>query len=89
MNKKIIIEGMTESGTVFRPSDWAERICGALSTIKDHREYYSPLLRPILCDHVKCIILDPALEQENPDLYQHILEFAKTNRLIVRWQNSQ
>src|SRR5512146_2124975 len=28
----VIIKGVTRSGRAFRPSDWAERLCGVLST---------------------------------------------------------
>ena len=34
--KKIIIEGVTTEGKKFRPSDWAERMSGSLSTFKNH-----------------------------------------------------
>ncbi len=31
-NKKLIIEGITEDGKTFRPSDWIERLCGSVSS---------------------------------------------------------
>lgn len=79
--KRIVIEGITESGEVFRPSDWAERISGQLSTFKNHRIFYSPMLRPSFKEGNRCVILDLSLKQENPDLYEHILSFAKNNKL--------
>lgn len=80
---KIIIEGVTENGEQFRPSDWAERMSGKLSTFKKHRIQYSPLLQPSIKDGHNCVILDPNLKESNPALYESILEFAKTNKLRI------
>jgi len=80
---KIIIQGVTESGDKFRPSDWAERVSGHLSTFKNHRIYYSPLLRPSYQQGNRCVILDPELKNTNPELYQHILDFAKSHKLVM------
>jgi hypothetical protein len=81
--KKIIIEGITEEGETFRPSDWAERISGDLSTFRNHRIIYSPLLQPVLKDGNKCVLLDPTLKESNPDLYRSIMEFARVNKLKI------
>ncbi len=83
LQKKILITGITDSGTQFRPSDWAERMSGCLSTFDKHRIRYSPLLQPTMRDGHKCIILDPALKNSNPKLYESILEFAENNHLVV------
>lgn len=82
-NEKIIIEGITEAGESFRPSNWAERMSGRLSTFRRHRIQYSPLLQPMVKDGNKCVILDKRLKQSNPELYQSILEFARTNKLKI------
>src|SRR3990167_3671826 len=80
---KIIIQGVTESGEPFRPSDWAERMSGQLSTFRKHRIHYSPLLQPSMKDGYKCVILDPNLKQSNPTLYDSIMTFAKNNQLKI------
>jgi len=81
--KKIIIEGVTESGEEFRPSNWAERMSGKLSTFRNHRISYSPMLQPMMKGGNKCIVLDSKLKESNPELYNSILEFAKTNKLRI------
>ena len=82
--KKIIIEGITESGQQFRPSDWAERVSDELATFHNRRIHYSPLLQPSVNeDGYKCVLLDPTLEQTNPSLYNSILEFARDNHLKI------
>ena len=80
---KIIIEGVTESGETFRPSDWAERMSGNLSTFERHRIKYSPLLQPSTKNGHRCVVLDPKLKESNPELYQSILQFAKSNQLKI------
>jgi hypothetical protein len=80
---KIIIEGITEAGQKFRPSDWAERVSDNLASFKQRRIVYSPMLQPMLKDGNKCVALDPALKESNPELYESILSFAKTNSLKV------
>lgn len=82
-NQKIIIEGITNEGKIFRPRDWAERISGSLSTFKNHRMYYSPLLKPSYRGGHRCVVLDPKLKETNPKVYEHVLEFAKNNNLKV------
>lgn len=81
---KIIIEGVTLEGHKFRPTDWAERMCGSLSTFRDRRMTYSPLLRPIVLDGNNCVAMDPALKDAHPSMYNYVLEFAQENKLQVR-----
>jgi hypothetical protein len=82
-DSKIIIEGITEDGKEFRPSDWAERVSGSLSTFRNHRIFYSPLLKPTMQNEKKCLVLDKSLKESNPALYEHILEFARKNKLKI------
>jgi hypothetical protein len=82
-DKKIIIEGITESGETFRPSDWAERMSGGLSKFVKHRIVYSPLLRPAMKDGNKCVMLDKTMKETHPELNESILNFAKANKLKI------
>lgn len=88
-SKKIIIEGVTEEGDQFRPSDWAERMSGSLCTFNRHRVVYSPLLQPMVKGGNKCVLIDPALKDSNPELYQSIMDFAKTNKLKIDEENTE
>lgn len=82
--KSVIIEGVTNEGQTFRPSDWAQRVSGNLATFKDCRLHYSPLLQPSVNEEGNsCVILDPILKQTNPELYESLLEFARTNHLKI------
>ena len=80
--KKIIIEGITENGRKFRPSDWAERMSGALSTFgRDHRIQYSPLLQPMTVDGIKCVSVDLELKESFPEMFAYIMRWADANHL--------
>lgn len=83
LENKIIINGITDEGVKFRPSDWAERMCGSLSTFRDRRMIYSPLLRPVCIDGIKCVVVDPELEKSHAPLFKYIFEFAQKNNLKV------
>jgi hypothetical protein len=78
-----VLVGLTEDGRKFRPSDWAERMCGSLSTFRNRRIYYSPLLRPAIRDGVKCVIVNEDLAAAHPAMYQQIFDFAATNKLQI------
>src|SRR5262249_30287299 len=54
---EIVIQGVTESGQPFRPSDWAERLCGMMSVFGEDRCLsYSPYLKPIIAAGVRCVV---------------------------------
>ncbi len=45
--ENFIIVGITIDGKKFRPSDWADRLCGVMSAFgADNRMMYSPYVRP-------------------------------------------
>jgi len=80
----IIIEGQTKDGRKFRPSDWAERMSGMLSTFgKDHRIHYSTLLQPLSINGIKCVALNVSLKDEHPELFSYLMDFAEMNKLNV------
>jgi len=83
---RLIIKGLTDSGHKFRPSDWAERLCGHLSTFRNRRIYFSRLLKPAVIDGIKCVIVDSSLAEVNPKVFQMVMDFACTNHLDQDWQ---
>ncbi len=81
--KQTILIGLTVEGKKFRPSDWAERMCGSLCTFRNRRIYYSPLLRPAIRDGIKCVIIADDLLEKEPEVHQQIFSFAATNHLQI------
>src|SRR3954470_19229771 len=82
---EFVIQGLTSDGKPFRPSDWAERLCGVMSAFGgDHRMQYSPFVHPVTASGVRCVVVDVRLEQVEPMAYRFLLSFAKDNELRVR-----
>jgi len=80
---RLILKGVTPDGGKFRPSDWAERLCGNLCTFRNRRMYYSPLLRPAVIEGIKCVIIDIKLTQEHLKIFEDVMHFAEKNQLQV------
>ena len=84
---RIVIQGITRTGRAFRPSDWAERLCGVMSTFGGDQQMryspYSPYVRPMMMDGVRCVIVEPALMEIEPRAYRFLLDFANDNELTV------
>ncbi len=81
---EIIIQGITSNGRTFRPSDWAERLSGILSTFgHDQKMSYHPYVRPLTLENVRCVAVDKKLEQIDPNVYNFLMSFAKDNDLRV------
>ena len=82
---EFIIQGTTLDGKPFRPSDWAERLCGVMSAFGgDHRMQYSPFVHPVTASGVRCVVVDVRLEEIEPMAYRLLLGFAKENELKTR-----
>lgn len=79
---KLVIEGVREDGSKFRPSDWIERISATLATFgPDHRLRYARGVQPQIINGQKCLVIDYFLQKENPTAYEYIMAFVKANRL--------
>jgi hypothetical protein len=82
---EIVILGTTLEGRNFRPSDWAERLCGMMSVFGEDRHLsYSPYLKPMMSSGVRCVVVDRELEQIDPAAYSFLLGFARDNELTMR-----
>src|SRR5262245_15537947 len=82
---EFVIVGTTLDGKTFRPSDWAERLCGVMAAFGgDHRMAYSPFVHPVTSNGVRCVVVDRRLEAIEPMAYRFLLNFAKDNELQVR-----
>jgi len=81
---RIVIQGVTKKGRAFRPSDWAERLCGIMCTFGgDQQMRYSPYVRPVMMDGVRCVVVEPSLSEVEPRAYRFLLDFAGDNELVV------
>jgi hypothetical protein len=85
---EFFIQGITGDGRTFRPSDWAERLCGVLSHFRpegsggrDAHLKYSPYVRPTLLNGIKAVVVNEQLREIEPLAYHFVLEFARDNDL--------
>lgn len=82
---EVVITGVTLDGRRFRPSDWAERLCGVLSVFgAEKRMEYSPYVQPITVSGVKSVVVNRKLEAVEPMAFKFLMSFAQDNELQVR-----
>jgi hypothetical protein len=88
--KEVVILGRTRAGKTFRPSDWAERLAGVMSSFRpggaQPSSYlsYSPWCLPTVVDGVKAVVVNRQLRELEPMAWDFVLNFAKDNDLQVR-----
>ena len=86
---EFFIQGITSDGRTFRPSDWAERLCGVMSSFRppgagpQAHITYSPYVTPGVHDGAKCVRVDSRIEQIEPMAYKFLRSFAADNDLQV------
>jgi hypothetical protein len=87
--REVFIQGVTQDGRTFRPSDWAERLAGAMSSFRPAGTGrgrpigYSPLCVPNLINGVKCVVVNEALREVEPMAWDFVMSFARDNDLQV------
>lgn len=86
--EEFFILGLTSDGRQFRPSDWAERLCGVMSCFqpeggggRNAHLQYSPYVRPTMLNGVKAVVVNAALKNLEPLAYHFVRDFAKDNDL--------
>ena len=82
---EIVIQGVTAAGEKFRPSDWADRLCGMMSVFGEDRQLsYSPYLKPVIIAGTTCVVVDRKLEGLDSVAYKFLMSFARDNELTMR-----
>ncbi len=83
-SEKVIIKGQTEDGGKFRPSDWAERLCGAVASYGPGRRIiFHPHVKLASIDGIKSVVISAELEQLDEMLFEFLLEFGRENKLQI------
>ncbi len=90
--RQFCIQGTTPDGRAFRPSDWAERLAGAMSCFRPGGVVgrigaahiaYSPYCVPQVVGGVKCVLVSEALKDIEPMAWEFVMNFARDNGLPV------
>jgi hypothetical protein len=88
--REFIIHGITKDGRTFRPSDWAERLAGAMSCFRPGSAGkagigafigYSPYCVPTTVGNTKAVIVNEALRDIEPMAWDFVVNFARDNDL--------
>jgi len=87
--QEVFIQGLTQDGRTFRPSDWAERLAGVLSSFRPGGAQpgshlgYSPWCVPTSINGVKCVIVHRDLRDYDVMAWDFAMNFAKDNGLLT------
>ena len=89
--RQFFIQGQTLDGRTFRPSDWAERLAGAMSCFRPGGAKggigsfigYSPYCVPRLIDNVKNVIVDERLKALEPMAWDFVMNFARDKTVML------
>ena len=89
--RQFYIQGVTTQGRTFRPSDWSERLAGAMSCFRPGGAQggisafigYSPYCVPRVIDSIKCVMVSEALREIEPMAWDFVMNFARDNELQV------
>jgi hypothetical protein len=89
--RQFFIQGTTLDGRTFRPSDWAERLAGAMACFRPGGAKggigsfigYSPYCVPRQIGGVKNVIVDERLKALEPMAWDFVMNFARDNALHV------
>jgi hypothetical protein len=91
--KQIFIQGITQDGKPFRPSDWAERLAGVMSPFRpggavpgshlSYSEWCLPTSMKTEHGEVKCVVVHTDLKDDNVMAWDFVMNFAKDNELQV------
>jgi hypothetical protein len=90
--RELLIVGLTLDGKAFRPSDWSERLAGAMSAFRPAGSVsgiaafigYSPYCVPRTVDGHKCVLVSEALRGVEVLAWDFVMNFARDNQLEVR-----
>jgi Protein of unknown function (DUF3579) len=92
-SKQFFIQGITQDGKAFRPSDWAERLAGVMSPFRpggavpgshlSYSEWCLPTSMQTEHGDTKCVVVHTDLRDDHPMAWDFVMNFAKDNGLQV------
>ena len=86
-SRETLILGQTQDGRDFRPSDWAERLAGVMSSFHPGGSMgaspisYSPWCLPNVWGGTKCVVVHEDLRDAEPMAWDFVMNFARDNGL--------
>jgi hypothetical protein len=90
VSNEFIIQGVDSQGKTFRPSDWAERLCGVMACFRPEGTggpnahlKYSPYVRPTILDGIRSVVVNEELRGLQPLAWHFVMDFARDNDLRI------
>ena len=89
LTRKVFILGLTHHGKPFRPSDWAERLAGVMSSFRPGGSQpgshlsYSPWCLPAAVGDLSCVAVHHDLRDHDVMAWDFCMNFARDNGLQV------
>ena len=79
-----VFVGHTKEGRKFRPSDWPDRLRGALDSVGDEiDEDCGDFVNVVRHKGEKAFLVDDHLREIDPRLFRFFMRFAESNHLVV------
>lgn len=84
---QVVIHGVTRQGKPFRPSDWAERLAGVMSSFRPGGPRpgshlgYSPWCVPVTVNGVRSVVVHRDLREHDVMAWDFCMNFARDNDL--------
>jgi len=73
-------------GQKFRPSDWAQRLTVAVSTVGPKKQIIShPRVHMAVKNGLPAVVIDTVLEKENKIMFDFLINFGKSNNLQIEY----
>ena len=83
--ENMTVTNMMENNDKFQPSEWIESLASILASfLADPRLRYSQGVQPNVVDGELCLLVATWLETTDRATYDHIMDYAKTNQLLVK-----
>lgn len=83
--ENLAVADMMENNEKFQPSDWIESLASILASfLADPRLRYTHGVQPNVVDGELCLLVATWLETTDRATYDHVMDFAKANQLLVK-----
>lgn len=80
----VVIIPQTRDGRRFRPSDWCDRLIGALHVLGEEEfEKYAEYVHQVNYCGAKCVTVDKRLEDVDARMFRFFINFAADNNLLT------
>ncbi len=85
MDEYLLIYSKMKHGELLRPADWIDRLAEQLCSFEDRCTRYHPMLKPIIYQGERCLIMDKKLKDIEPIVFESVMAFLTEYQLKHEW----